>query len=161
MFQSYTQSVTTEQRVGRRESERQEGEEMVEERVVNGMEVEIREGSVNGMEVEVREGGINRERVEGEEGIDRGENTDGRVVIDSGDGVPPERINITENRKKKLGKRQLHQLRSQQAAAMREKRLRKDLQLSGTESVKGRQLNVCWILSRSLWKSASLSISMN
>ena len=41
MFQSYTYSVTTEQRVGRRESERQEGEEMVEERVVNGMEVEM------------------------------------------------------------------------------------------------------------------------
>ena len=41
MFQSYTQSVTTEQRVGRRESERQEGEEMFEERVVNGMEVEM------------------------------------------------------------------------------------------------------------------------
>ena len=99
MFQSYTHSVTTEQRAGRRESERQKGEEMVEEGVVNGMEVEIREGSVNGMEVEVREGGINRERIEGEEGIDRGENTDGRVVIDSGDGVPPERINITENRK--------------------------------------------------------------
>ena len=35
MVQSYTQSVNTEQRVARRESERQEGEEMVEERVVN------------------------------------------------------------------------------------------------------------------------------
>lgn len=40
MFQSYTHSVNTEQRVARRESERQ-GEEMVEARVVNGMEVEM------------------------------------------------------------------------------------------------------------------------
>ena len=99
MFQSYTYSVTTEQRVGRRESERQEGEEMFEEGVVHGMEVE--------MEFHLKE------------------------------------QTLPKIEKKKLGKRQLHQLRSQQAAAMREKRLRKDLQLSGTESVKGRQLNVC------------------